>query len=167
MSRILVRVRRRVRILSRVSKQKDTRKECPFSVEGYSSKAKISTLALDEQDPHGFVGYAAYGYTDAVSSVMCRVRPTHSCTLRRSSLGENHLPVPKQKDTHKECPLERDYAVRRLRAVGLPSFAGANDRVRHFSVPRASGANPRFGARKPRKLGSKTKGHPQGVSVGA
>ena len=26
-------------------------------------------------------GYAAYGYTDAVSSVMCRVRPTHSCTL--------------------------------------------------------------------------------------
>ena len=27
------------------------------------------------------VEFAAYGYTDAVSSVMCRVRPTHSCTL--------------------------------------------------------------------------------------
>ena len=49
--------------------------------EGYSPKVKISTLALDERAPHGFVGYAAYGYTDAVSSVMCRVRPTHSCTL--------------------------------------------------------------------------------------
>ena len=30
--------------------------------------------------------YAEYGYTNAVSSVMCRVRPTHSCTLYTTSV---------------------------------------------------------------------------------
>ena len=39
------------------------------------------TLRLTSELVDLRVGYAAYGYTDAVSSVMCRVRPTHSCTL--------------------------------------------------------------------------------------
>ena len=53
--------------------------------------AKISSLAEDEQAPLGFVGYAAYGYTNAVSSVMCRVRPTHSCTLRLRRMVRIHF----------------------------------------------------------------------------
>ena len=51
---------------------------------GVFANAKISTLALDELAPHGFVGYAN------PRTFRCSVRDRPS--------------MPKQKDTHEECP---------------------------------------------------------------
>ena len=53
------------------------------------------TLRLTSELVDLRVEYAAYGYTDAVSSVMCRVRPTHSCTLARYASSVQHRPTVK------------------------------------------------------------------------
>ena len=66
--------------------------------------------------------YAAYGYTDAVSSVMCRVRPTHSCSLVRFANKVSPLPLcQKRRGLHKEVLKGGVFAARRFIAPPLVS----------------------------------------------
>ena len=121
---------------------------------------RFFTLPLTSELVDLQMRYAEYGYTNAVSSVMCRVRPTHSCTLCTTSVQCSKTDLRGKQNGHPQGVIlggvfayGEDFSPCRLQASLTRSAA----QIRTLCTTSVQCSKT--------DLGGKQNGHPQGVSV--